>query len=298
MKRFVLPAAGMLLALTLSGCEDPFAARTAPADAPAFRVGGCYLMMPMLKDAVHRSGADRNHAPEFTPGTSALGVRTATGAQPALGMGSRLITREQRQTYPRLQDHRIGYDALVFAVHPSNPVQSISWEKVRSLYTGGIRSWYVLKGWNETIDLLSNAQGRHTHDYLAILFDLETHPDGETIGYTVKHVAARPTFQTVLLPTNAATIEAVAGNPNAMGFLSMSPAVADAVRAGRIRLLALDGVQPTIESVRRLQYPAARPFLLLTNGEPDGPAGRVASYLLSSRGQDLVSAWEFVPLGE
>jgi phosphate transport system substrate-binding protein len=300
MKRSALLVAGTLLALALLGCEDPFAGggRTAPADAPAFRVGGCYLMMPLVKDAVHRSGADRRHAPDFTPGTSALGVRTATGAQPALGLGSRVLTPEQRQTHPALRTHKIGYDALVFAVHPSNPVRSITREKVRSLYTGGIRSWYVLKGRNETIDLLSNVHGGHTHDYLALLFDLETHPSGETIGYTVKHVQAKPTFQTMMLPTNAATVEAVQANPNAMGFLSMSPAVAEAVRDGRIRLLALDGVQPTIESVRRLEYPAARPFFILTNGEPDGPAARVVSYLLDRRGQELVAAWEFVPLGE
>lgn len=297
MRRIGLWLACVGLLVVLSGCEDPFATRSAPADAPEFRVGGCYLMMPLVQDAVKRSGAASRVHPSFDPGTSALGVQTATGAQPALGLGSRHLTPEQRATHPSLQAHRIGYDALVFAVHSSNPVQGLTHAQVRSLYTGGIRSWYVLKGPNETIDLLSNAHGGHTHDYLGLLFDLTPDIEGETIGYTVKHLQAPATFRTMLLGTNEATIRAIAENPAAMGFLSMSPAVAEAVRTGRIRLLALDGVQPTIESVRTLTYPAARPLYLLTQGTPQGPVSRVVSYLMSDRGQDLVAAWEFVPLG-
>ena len=53
-----------------------------------------------------------------------------------------------------IQFIQVAWDALVFIVHKSNPLNSISLDEVRAIYAGKITNWKELKGRDEPIKLL------------------------------------------------------------------------------------------------------------------------------------------------
>jgi phosphate transport system substrate-binding protein len=46
----------------------------------------------------------------------------------------------------KIQFHVLMHDEIVFVVHPSNPVSSLSWEQIRDIHTGKIKNWKAVGG--------------------------------------------------------------------------------------------------------------------------------------------------------
>lgn len=81
-----------------------------------------------------------------------------------------------------------------------------------------------------------------------------------------------------------------------MTYTSLSPAL-DAVRAGRnIRLLRIDRVKATEQTVRDGWYQLRRPVLLVSREEPNPVVDAFAGLALSQEGQAIVDE-QFVPYG-
>ncbi len=56
----------------------------------------------------------------------------------------------------KLQFHVVANDSIVFVVHPSNPVTSLSWEQLRDVHTGRIKNWRELGGKDQPITVFSD----------------------------------------------------------------------------------------------------------------------------------------------
>ncbi len=56
----------------------------------------------------------------------------------------------------KLQFHVVANDAIVFVLHPSNPVTSLSWERLRDIHTGRIRNWKEVGGRDQPITVFSD----------------------------------------------------------------------------------------------------------------------------------------------
>lgn len=56
----------------------------------------------------------------------------------------------------KLQFHPIANDLIVFVVHPSNPVKSLTWEQLRDIHTGKIRNWKEVGGSDAPINVYSD----------------------------------------------------------------------------------------------------------------------------------------------
>jgi phosphate transport system substrate-binding protein len=51
---------------------------------------------------------------------------------------------------------------VVFIVHPSNPVKSLTWEQIRDIHTGKITNWKELGGKDLTITVYTDAKASAT----------------------------------------------------------------------------------------------------------------------------------------
>lgn len=78
-------------------------------------------------------------------------------------------------------------------------------------------------------------------------------------------------------------IQNVAGDPNAIGYISLG-SLKDGVKAVKV-----DGVEATSENVLSGDYKVARPFNIATKGEPTGVAADFINFILSADGQEIVS---------
>ena len=86
---------------------------------------------------------------------------------------------------------------------------------------------------------------------------------------------------------------AIAGTPGAIGMTSMPFALQS---GGRIRALALGGVVPGPESVRRGEYRLVRASYLLTRGAPSPDVARFLAFIRGPSGAAVIAANGGVPV--
>lgn len=75
----------------------------------------------------------------------------------------------------------------------------------------------------------------------------------------------------------------VAGNDYAIGYVSLG-SLNESVKA-----LKVDGVAPSVETVKDGSYKIARPFNIATKGEPTGLAKDFIDFIMSKEGQDIIN---------
>ena len=68
------------------------------------------------------------------------------------------------------------------------------------------------------------------------------------------------------------------------------------VKNKEIKLLEIDGVAPTRETIRNNAYPTASEFYIVTAGEPTGNVKQAIDWVHSDEGQALVEKAGYVSL--
>lgn len=56
----------------------------------------------------------------------------------------------------KLQFSVVMHDEIVFVVHPSNPVASLTWEQIRDIQTGKIKNWKAVGGKDQPITVFAD----------------------------------------------------------------------------------------------------------------------------------------------
>jgi phosphate transport system substrate-binding protein len=102
----------------------------------------------------------------------------------------------------------------------------------------------------------------------------------------------------VIIGPNGQAIATVAGNPQAIAYVSIGSAEVAVKQGTPIKLLALDGVAATSANVKNGTYGLLRPLNFVTVGPPQGLAKAFLDFVLTPAGQHLVTTQEFVPVRE
>lgn len=208
-------------------------------------------------------------------GGSARGINDARKGIADIGMVSRSLKPEEKD----LQAHTIALDGIGIILHASNPVAALSQQQISDIYTGKTTNWKTVGGRDARITVVNKAEGRSTLE----LF----------LGYLkLKNSDIKPN---VVIGDNAQGIKTVAGNPNAIGYVSIGTAEYEAANGIPIKLLPLNGIAATVANVRNGTFPLSRPLNLITRGAPQGLARIFIEFARSEQVHDLVEAQYFVP---
>ena len=185
----------------------------------------------------------------------------------------------------------IGREAFVFFVNSGNPVTGLTVEEVQGIYTGKITNWRQVGGENRSILPYQRQANSGSQTALLRLMDglpliepTEEQVSGH-MGGIIEQVADYRNF------------------PNAIGF-SFRFYATEMVRNGGIRLLALNGVEPTKETIRDGSYPISDYFYAVTAGpigeappqELDRNMAAFLEWMSSAQGQTLVERSGYVPV--
>jgi phosphate transport system substrate-binding protein len=155
-----------------------------------------------------------------------------TVAKAAKGAGKEVAT-------DNLQLHTMATDEVVFVVHPSNKVKTLTFEQLKDMHTGKIRNWKELGG-----------------DDLAIIIVTDT-VSSATRGLIKQAVLKNEEYLKEALAVNVATIsDEVAKAPGAIGGLG-----AGFVKAGAVSQVATSKIE--------------RPLGLITLGAPSEKVRKV-----------------------
>lgn len=205
-------------------------------------------------------------------GGSSAGITAAQSQSAAIGMSSRSLQVDELD----LWQTEIAIDGLVLIVNPKNPIEDLSLDQIRDIYAGKITHWSQLSGGGSKINLIAREEGSGTRSAFTELAMGE-----EEI-----------TPKAIVQDSNGSVMQLVAGDPNAIGFISLG-LVNDQVKA-----LDLDGVEAIGENIINETYKLARPFLFVTKGEPTGLTKSFIDFTLSSEGQKILSDEGLIPIVE
>ncbi|CAM5595970.1 phosphate ABC transporter substrate-binding protein [Streptomyces hirsutus] len=179
---------------------------------------------------------------------------------------------------------QIGADAVGIIVTKQVAdagVKNLTAAQVRDLFEGKITNWSELGGPDLDVFVYDKEPGRGTREVLDkyIYGDEKAPPPPESDNFAI-------------VGGNLETRNKLESTPGAVAPLSTS------FVEGRKGLAAvtLDGVEPSPENIASGKYPMARPLYLLTDGKPEGTAKKFIDYVLSSKGQALMTKHGYLTL--
>jgi phosphate transport system substrate-binding protein len=177
-------------------------------------------------------------------------------------------------------------EAFVFLVNADNPVNELSHEEIRKIYSGAIKNWLELGGPDMPIVAYQRPvnSGSQTGLLDLVMQDL---------------LPAEPPMEQVIaeMGTLIDAVAAYGNQPDAIGY-SYYYFVMDMWGSNKIKLVEVDGVAPTTESISSGEYRYTTAYYAVIRAdEPQGsPARQVIEWLLSEQGQELAEAAGYVPV--
>lgn len=203
-------------------------------------------------------------------GGSSAGARAALTGVAQIGMLSRQLKDEEKSLQPIV----IARDAIAVVVHPSNPVDDLTRGQVRAIFAGEVTNWSQVGGPDREIHVVSREEGSGTRGSFdeIIMESTEVTPGA------------------IVQDSNGAVRETVAGDPAAIGYLSLG------LVDKRVKGVCVSGVAPSISNVENGTYRIVRPFIFATQGRPGPHVQEFIGFALSPTGQGLLASEGLVPV--
>ena len=211
----------------------------------------------------------------YDPTGSGAGIEAASNGSADIGLSSRALKDEE--TAGGLTGTTVALDGIAVIVNAGSKVEDLSVEQIAQIFTGEITDWSEVGGEAGTISCIGREAGSGTRDGF------------ESITNTKD--ACKLDQE---LTSTGGVIEAVAGNPNAIGYASLSAVEGK----DTIKALTVGGVACTEETVLDGSYAIQRPFVLVTRtGEALSPAAQAFfDFATSSAANDLIKSAGAVPV--
>jgi len=248
------------------------------ADAGELNIVSCHVSKAAyvtdLANAYHQNtGVHTN----VRAGNSSSAIRDVRNGVADIGGTSRyLVPNELIDSGVELMP--VAWDALTFIVHKDNPVDSISLEQAKAIYTGNIRYWSELGGADQKIEVFAhkNKISGNGHSLRELLFS--------NVDKTIN--ASR------IFNSSKSLEQALTENPNAIAITGVSSA-----RSQDIKIVALDGVSPTVENIKSGDYGLYRPLYLSydPNSANIETVKNFIRFIHSKPGRDLIRSNGVVP---
>ena len=180
---------------------------------------------------------------------------------------------------------QIGSEAFVFFVHKDNPIETLTLEQIKGIYSGEITNWREVGGNNEKIVPFQRNEGSGSQSmFLRLMGDTPVmEPDTQTqiggMGEIIEEVADYKS------------------KPTSIGF-SFRYYVEGMIKNPDIKMIAVNGVAPTKENIQNGTYAIIAPVYAVTyEGNPKESVGQLIEWILSAEGQYIIEETGYVGIG-
>jgi phosphate transport system substrate-binding protein len=168
----------------------------------------------------------------------------------------------------------VARDGLAIIVNPKNPVDKLSMDQIRGIYSGAIKNWNQIGGPNQAIITIGRDSSSGTYGFFQ-----------DTV---LKSGPYRADMQTT--PSTNAIGQTVAQDAGAIGYVGVAYAKAFGNKVKVLPVSRGSGppVEPTEDNVRNGKYPLWRYLYMYTRGKPSGAAKEFIDWVRSAGGQQVV----------
>lgn len=161
----------------------------------------------------------------------------------------------------------IGYESFVFLLNKKNPIDSLTVDEIKGIYSGKYSNWKELGGKNKRIIPIQRAENSGSQTaFLSFM-------NGE---------------ETVQRPLNALG--------SAIGY-SFRYYVDDVVKNRDVKMVALNGVYPSKENVQNKTYPIVSNFYAVTSSKNTNPnVQKILDWIVGETAQQIIDETGYVRL--
>lgn len=238
------------------------------------KIAGGTAHIPVMKEAAQRIMMhNKDIVITVAGGGSGLGIKQAGEGLVNIGNSGRKPSPEEIKRYG-LKMYKWAIDGVGVVVNPDNEVQSLTRDRLKDIFSGRIDNWALLGGADHAITIYTRDESSGTREV-----------------FWKKALDKGPISKKALfVPSNGAMKTAIAQNPFGIGYVSVGH-----IDKG-VAPVAIDGITPTLETVKNGQYRVARGLYSNTKGEPDGLPRLFIDYLFTVQGQKIASDKGFIPV--
>lgn len=204
---------------------------------------------------------------------SGTGIKAVKDGTCDIGLSSRYLKDSEKAE--GLKETILAIDGIAIILHTDNSVADLTLQQIAAIFKGEITNWSKVGGKDGEIVCIGREESSGTRDGFEAITDTED-----------------ACFYRQELTSNGAVLTAVAENPNAIGYVSLS-SVKDTVKA-----VSVSGVAPSEATIKDGSYTVQRPFMLVTR---DGvalseAAGEFFDFATSSAANEIIRAAGVVPV--
>src|SRR3989442_1005156 len=210
---------------------------------------------------------------------STTGIAAIIDGTAQIGMSSRPTKPEEisaaKAKGVNFKETIVAYDGIAVIVNAANPVKGLTKKQVEQIFTGEVTDWSAVGGSGGKISVYTRNTSSGTYsDFKELAMKKRDYAGGSQKMAGNEQIAAE-----------------VGKNPNGVGYVGLAY-----TKAGGIRVMPIDGILPSVQSVHAKTYPYARPTFYYTNGEPTGLAKQFLDFTISGAGQKIAAQVGFVPI--
>ena len=203
---------------------------------------------------------------------SGTGIKAVKNGTCDIGLSSRYLKDIEKSE--GLKQTILAIDGIAIIVHTDNTVTDLTVEQIAAIFKGKITNWSEVGGRDGQIVCIGREESSGTRDGFESITDTEN-----ACKYRQE------------LTSNGAVLTAVAENPNAIGYVSLS-SVKNTVKA-----ISVGGVAPSETTIIDGSYAVQRPFVLVTKEgvQLSKTAQEFFDFITSSAAKEIISAAGVVP---
>lgn len=211
----------------------------------------------------------------YDPTGSGTGIESVSNGSCDIGLSSRAL----KSSETGLVGTVVALDGIAIIVNKDCPVEDLTVEQIAAIFKGEITNWKEVGGEDLEISCIGRESGSGTRDGFESVTDTK---DACVLAQE--------------LTSTGAVISAVAANPNAIGYASLSAVEGQ----DGIKAVSVGGVACSEDTVLDGTYTVQRPFVLVTReGEAlSETAQAFFDYATSTAANDLIRQAGAVPVAK
>ena len=169
----------------------------------------------------------------------------------------------------------VAHDGMAVIVNAANPLTKLTRRQVEQIFAGDVKDWSAVGGKPGKISIYTRNTASGTYS------------DWKELAMKKRDYAT----SSQKMAGNEQIAAEIAKNPNGIGYVGLAY-----IHADSIKVVPIDGVLPSKETILTKKYAYARPTFFYTNGEPSGEAAKFIEFTLSANGQKIAEKIGFVPI--